>query len=183
MRRAANRVIGEHLVLRPYACPERSFTTPCSGGRNKDLEGTVSQSMRHAFRRLVSTPAFSLTAAITLAAAIGANALIFSIVNGVLLKPLPFERPETLVGVWHVAPGLVAGTLNQAPSTYFLYREQAESFEDIGLWDNTSVTLTGRGEPQDVEAMLVTDGLLPILGVRPVLGRTFTRADDTPGGP
>src|SRR5688572_16825906 len=139
--------------------------------------------MRHALRRLIATPAFSLAAAITLAAAIGANALIFSIVNGVLLKPLPFERPETLVGVWHVAPGLVAGTLNQAPSTYFLYREQAESFEDIGLWDNTSVTLTGRGEPQDVEALLVTDGLLPILGVRPILGRTFTKADDTPGTP
>jgi hypothetical protein len=85
--------------------------------------------MRHAVRRLLSTPAFSLTAAITLAAAIGANALIFSIVNGVLLKPLPYDRPESLVGVWHVAPGLMQGPLNQAPSTYFLYREQAESFE------------------------------------------------------
>ena len=138
--------------------------------------------MRHALRRLIATPAFSLAAAITLAAAIGANALIFSIVNGVLLKPLPYERPETLVGVWHVAPGLMQGPLNQAPSTYFLYREEAESFEDIGLWDNTSVTLTGRGEPEEVEAMMVTDGTLPILGVRPSLGRTFTREDDAPGG-
>jgi putative ABC transport system permease protein len=139
--------------------------------------------MRHALRRLVSTPAFSVTAAITLAAAIGANALIFSIVNGVLLKPLPYERPETLVGVWHVAPGLMQGPLNQAPSTYFLYREQAQSFEDIGLWDNNSVTLTGRGEPEEVSAIMVTDGTLPILGVRPALGRTFTREDDSPGGP
>jgi putative ABC transport system permease protein len=139
--------------------------------------------MRHALRRLISTPAFSLAAAITLAAAIGANALIFSIVNGVLLKPLPYDRPESLVGVWHVAPGLMQGPLNQAPSTYFLYREQAESFEDIGLWDNTSVTLTGRGEPEEVEAMMVTDGTLPILGVRPALGRSFSREDDSPGGP
>jgi predicted permease len=139
--------------------------------------------MRLAFRRLASSPAFSLTAAITLAAAIGANALIFSIVNGVLLKPLPFDRPESLVGVWHVAPGLMPGPLNQAPSTYFLYREQASSFEDIGLWDNTSVTLTGRGEPEEVEAILVTDGTLPILGVRPILGRGITKADDSPGGP
>jgi putative ABC transport system permease protein len=139
--------------------------------------------MRHALRRLLSTPAFSLTAAVTLAAAIGANALIFSIVNGVLLKPLPFDRPESLVGVWHVAPGLMPGPLNQAPSTYFLYREQAASFEDIGLWDNMSVTLTGRGDPEEVEAITVTDGTLPVLGVRPVLGRSFTREDDSPGGP
>jgi predicted permease len=136
-----------------------------------------------ALRRLLSSPAFSLTAAITLAAAIGANALIFSIVNGVLLKPLPFAHPETLVGVWHVAPGLMPGPLNQAPSTYFLYREQAQSFEDIGLWDNTSVTLTGRGEPEEVEALMVTDGTLPIVGVTPELGRTIGRADDAPGGP
>ena len=139
--------------------------------------------MLHAIRRLLSAPVFSLTAAITLAAAIGANALIFSIVNAVLLKPLPFERPETLVGLWHVAPGLMAGPLNQAPATYFLYREQAESFLDIGLWDNSSVTLTGRGEPQDVEALLVTDGTLPVLGVSPTLGRGFSKADDTPAGP
>jgi predicted permease len=123
-----------------------------------------------------------LTAAITLAAAIGANALIFSIVNGVLLKPLPYEHPESLVGVWHVAPGLMQGPLNQAPSTYFLYREQAESFVDIGLWDNASVTITGRGEPEEVEAIQVTDGTLPVLGVRPVLGRNFSREDDAPGG-
>src|SRR5262245_35498595 len=138
--------------------------------------------MRHALRRLISTPAFSLTAVVTLAAAIGANALIFSIVNGVLLKPLPFERPESLVGVWHVAPGLLPGPVNQAPSTYFLYREQAQSFEDIGLWDNTSVTLTGRGEPEEVQALMVTDGTLPILGIVPVLGRTINKADDSPGG-
>jgi predicted permease len=139
--------------------------------------------MRHAFRRLLSTPAFTTAAAITLAAAIGANALIFSIVNGVLLKPLPYDRPETLVGVWHVAPGLMQGPLNQAPSTYFLYREQAESFDDIGLWDNSSVTLTGRGEPEEVDAILVTDGTLPLLGVKPALGRVFARQDDSPGGP
>ena len=98
--------------------------------------------MRHAFRRLLSNPAFTLTAAITLAAAIGANALIFSVVNGVLLKPLPFAEPERLVGVWHVAPGIAPGPMNQAPSTYFTYREDGHVFQDIGLWDDTSVTVT-----------------------------------------
>ncbi len=92
--------------------------------------------MRHAIRRLISTPAFSLTAALTLAAAIGANALIFSVVNGVLLKPLPLADPERLVGVWHVAPGIAPGPMNQAPSTYFTYREHSEVFQDVGLWDD-----------------------------------------------
>jgi predicted permease len=139
--------------------------------------------MRHALRRLASTPAFSVTAAVTLAVAIGANALIFSVVNGVLLKPLPFEAPETLVGVWHRAPGLMPGPLNQAPSTYFAYRELATSFEDIGLWDNTSVTITGRDKPEEVEGLLVSDGTFPLIGVRPVLGRVFSKADDSPGTP
>jgi predicted permease len=137
--------------------------------------------MRLAFRRLVSSPAFTFAAGITLAAAIGANALIFSIVNGVLLKPLPYDRPETLVGVWHVAPGLMQGPLNQAPSTYFLYREQATSFDDIGLWDNSSVTVTGRGEPEEVTSIHLTDATLPLLGVKPHVGRLFTREDDSPG--
>ena len=79
--------------------------------------------MRHAFRRLSASPVFSLTALVTLGVAIGANALIFSVVNGVLLKPLPFANPDQLVGVWHFAPGIMAGDLNQAPSTYLTYRE------------------------------------------------------------
>jgi hypothetical protein len=71
--------------------------------------------VRYAFRRLLSTPAFTLTALITLGVGIGANALIFSVVNGVLLRPLPFPEPDRLVGVWHVAPGLMEGDLNQSP--------------------------------------------------------------------
>jgi putative ABC transport system permease protein len=137
--------------------------------------------MRHALRRLLSNPAFTLTAATTLAAAIGANALIFSVVNGVLLKPLPFAEPERLVGVWHVAPGIAPGPMNQAPSTYFTYREDGRVFQDIGLWDDTSVTVTGRGEPEQIDALMVTDGTLPLLGVRPAMGRTFTKEDDAPG--
>jgi putative ABC transport system permease protein len=137
--------------------------------------------MRHALRRLLANPAFSLTAAITLAAAIGANALIFSVVNGVLLKSLPYPDPQRLVGVWHVAPGIVPGPMNQAPSTYFTYRDEGQVFVDIGLWDDTTVTVTGRGEPEQIEALAVTDGTLPLLGVRPALGRTFTKEDDAPG--
>jgi putative ABC transport system permease protein len=139
--------------------------------------------MRHAVRRLFKTPVFSLTAAVTLGAAIGANALIFSVVNGVLLKPLPFDGPERLVGVWHVAPGVLQGPLSQAPFTYFTYREEGRVFEDIGLWSSGSSTVTGRGAPEQIESLTVTDGLLPLVGVRPALGRIFSKQDDQPGGP
>jgi putative ABC transport system permease protein len=138
--------------------------------------------VQHALRRLIKSPAFSLTALITIGAAIGANALIFSVVNGVILKPLPFAQPETLVGVWHTAPGLIASgdPLNQSPATYFTYRDN-KVFDDIGMWDNGAVTITGRGEPERVDVLFVTDGTLPVVGVRPALGRTFTPADDAPG--
>ncbi|MDP1570118.1 MAG: ABC transporter permease [Vicinamibacterales bacterium] len=136
--------------------------------------------MRYAFRRLLASPAFTLTALITMGAAIGANALIFSVVNGVLLKPLPFPDPDRLVGVWHVAPGLMEGDLNQSPANYLTYRE-ARVFADTGLWNAGAVTVTGRGEPERVDALVVTDGTLPVVGVTPALGRLFTRDDDAPG--
>jgi predicted permease len=72
--------------------------------------------------------------------------------------------------------------MSQAPSTYLTYREEGKVFADIGLWDDSSVSVTGRGEPEQVEALFVTDGTLPLLGVRPAIGRTFTREDDAPGG-
>lgn len=139
--------------------------------------------MKHALRRLFKTPAFALTAIITVGAAIGANALIFSVVNGVVLKPLPYADPSRLVGMWHVAPGVMPGPLQQSAGTYFMEREAAQSFTDVGLWDDGSVTITGRGEPEQVESLTVTDGTLPLLGITPELGRVFSREDDTPNGP
>ena len=134
-------------------------------------------------RRLLKTPAFTVTAVITLAAAIGANVLIFSVVNGVLLKPLPFADPSRLVGVWHTAPGIMAVPLNQSAATYLMYREDGRVFTDIGLWNLSSVTITGRGDPEQVESLHVTDGTLPLLGVTPALGRLFGKEDVTTGGP
>ena len=134
-------------------------------------------------RRLLRTPLFSLVAIVTLAVGIGANVAIFSVVNGVLLKPLPFSEPDRLVGVWHTAPGINLPVLNQGPATYLTYREENQTFEDVGLWDGTSVTITDLGEPERVQAMLVTDGTLGILRIDPVVGRRFTAEDDRPGTP
>jgi predicted permease len=134
-------------------------------------------------RRLARTPLFSIVAIITLAVGIGANTAIFSVVNGVLLKPLPFEDPDRLVGLWHSAPGVNIPLLNMGPGNYFVYREENRSFEDVGLWDNWAVSITGTGEPERVPALYVTDGMLPLLRVAPALGRVFTKEDDLPGAP
>jgi len=138
---------------------------------------------RLALRRLLRAPLFTAVTLLTLAIGIGANTAIFSVVYGVLLKPLPFAEPERLVAVWHRAPGLGIEKLNQSPSTYLIVRDEGRVFQDIGIWTGTAVTITGRGEPERVQGMLVTDGTLPLLGVVPMKGRLFTRADDAPGTP
>jgi predicted permease len=124
---------------------------------------------------------FTAITLITLAAGVGANTVVFSVLEGVLLKPLPYPRAEDLVGVWQTAPGLNIKDLNIAPSTYFIFREQNQSFIDIGAYQYDSVSITGVAEPEQVQALRVTDGTLPLLGVTPTLGRTFSRQDDTAG--
>jgi hypothetical protein len=135
---------------------------------------------RQVMRRLARAPMFTAITLVTLAVSIGANAAIFSVVEGVLLKPLPYPHSDELVGLWHVAPGLKAGdfNLNMSPSMYFIYREQNRSFTDIGLYHTNTVTLTGVAEPEQLRALEVTDGTLPILGVTPALGRFPQRRAD-----
>jgi predicted permease len=139
--------------------------------------------LKQIVRRLWRAPVFTLVTLITLAAGVGANIAVFSVVEGVLLKPLPYPHPESLVGVWHTAPGLNIDDVNMAPSNYFIYREQGRTFEDIGIYQGGSVSVTGQGNPEQVPALNVTDGVLPVLGIAPVLGRWFNRVDDTPAGP
>src|SRR6478752_8979315 len=104
-------------------------------------------------RRLLRSPLFAAVTVLTLGAGVGANVAVFSVVEGVLLKPLPYPHPESLVGVWHSAPGLNIDNLNMAPSNYFIYREQGKSFEDIGMYQGDSVSVTGRGNPEQVPAL------------------------------
>jgi len=144
---------------------------------------SLTNQLRQIARRLWRAPVFTLVTLITLAAGVGANIAVFSVVDGVLLKPLPYPHPESLVGVWHNAPGLNIDDINMAPSNYFIYREQNRVFEDIGIYQGDSVSVTGQGNPEQVDALDVTDGVLPILGDAPALGRWFNRVDDSPAGP
>src|SRR6185503_7979615 len=139
--------------------------------------------MKHLLRRLHRSPMFTAMTLITLAVGIGANTAVFSVVNSVLLKPLPYRDPDRLVSVWQKAPGINIPNLNASPATYFTYREEGRAFQDIGLWTRNTVSITGIAEPEEVPSMSVTDGTLPLLNVQPVLGRWFTRNDDTPGTP
>jgi putative ABC transport system permease protein len=144
---------------------------------------TFFASLRHLMRRLGRAPMFTAVCLLTLGVGIGANTAIFSLIYAVLWKPLPYPEPDRLVGVWQTAPGLNLREVNASPSTYFTYREESRTFEDIGLWRTESSTVTGFAEPEQLLALAVTDGTLPVLGVPPLKGRFFTREDDTPGTP
>jgi predicted permease len=139
--------------------------------------------LRQVLRRLLRSPRFTVVAVGTLAAAVGANAARFGIVNGVVLKPLPYPEPNQLVGVWQTAPGLNIKDLNIAPSNYFIFREQSTTFQDIGMYDGRQFGITRTGEPEQVSGLVMTDRVLPLLGVTPAAGRLFTKEDDSPKTP
>jgi predicted permease len=136
-----------------------------------------------AVRGLRRQAGFTVVAVLTLALGIGANTAIFSLVNGILLKPLPFDEPNDLVGVWHMAPGLDFNLLNQAPALHFTYLEEARSFAELGIWDNDFASVTGLAEPEEVEMMLVTAGTFRALRLEPLLGRRFLIEDEDPESP
>jgi putative ABC transport system permease protein len=136
------------------------------------------QDIQYAFRRLFKAPGFSLVAIVTLALGIGANSAIFSVVNGVLLKPLPYPQPDRLVGVYHVTEGQRA--VMSGPNFTDISR-MATSFENAAAISTTRMILTGEGEPTRLPVAEVSASLFNVLGVRPALGRNFNADENTPG--
>jgi len=139
--------------------------------------------LKQVFHRLRRAPMFTFIAILTLALGIGANTAIFSVLEGVLLKPLPYAHPDRLVGVWLTAPGIKIKDLNIAPSDYLVFRDENRTFENFGIYTGDRVSVTGIAEPEQVRSLLVTSGLLPTLGVQPILGRRFSANDDVPSSP
>src|SRR4051812_36600250 len=113
-------------------------------------------------RRFTRARMFTTITLITLAIGIGANTAVFSVVNGVLIKPLPYPHPEQLVSIWHSAPGagFKEGNLNVSPAMEFTYREEGRAFQDLGIWSNGGATVTGLSEPEQVRTLWVTYGTL-----------------------
>ena len=143
---------------------------------------SVWQDLRYAVRSLRKSPGFSSIAVLTLALGIGATTAIFSVVYGILLKPLPFPDAERLVGVW-MSSALRPGEIPLSASLYFTYRDDNRTFEELGLWDGASFSVTGLADPEQVEGLAVTEGTLSLLRVQPILGRRFTPQDDAAGSP
>ena len=141
----------------------------------------LAQGLRHASRILWKQPGFSGVAVLTLALGIGATTAVYSVVHGVLLKPLPFRDPDRLVTLYHVTPASQKDL--QGAATYFTYRDHGQAFEDIGLWQAGSVGVIRSGVPEQVRALRVTDGTLALLEIRAELGRLIGKDNDVPGAP
>ena len=172
--------------LRDADAPRASALTAPPEYPSPALAGLV-HDVRYAARLLLRHRTFAVAAVLTLAIGIGANTAVFTVVNSVLLKPLPYPNPDELVAIWHTAPGApglaaVSGDLRLSASMYFTYAEQNRTFRDLGVWFPTNATVTGRAEPEEVRALLVTDGMLQALAVPPALGRWLSKADQQPSG-
>ena len=134
---------------------------------------TVAQDLRYALRLLWKSPGFAAAAIIALALGIGANTAIFSVVNSVVLRPLPFRDANRMVVVWESNQSQGMNRAGPSGPAFLDWREQSKSFEDLTLLDPGSVTITGYGEPRQMPAMRVSGNFLTVLGVKPILGRNF----------
>jgi putative ABC transport system permease protein len=145
--------------------------------------GSYSQKIRYVLRTLLRSPMFTIVTVVTIAIGIGANAAIFSIVNGVLLKPLPYPQSDRLVSVLENSAVINLKNMQLSPADYFTFRDENRTFEGFGIWNNDRVSVTGLDAPEQVAAIDVTAGTLPALGIRPALGRWFSDRDDAAGAP
>jgi predicted permease len=185
-RRLALEELRDHEALAQYMRPLRQSHVPppiTPGAPARFLPGDLWQDIRYAARMFAKQPAFAAATILTLALGVAASTAIFSVVYGVVLKPLPFHEPERLVSVLHTAPAIGVSAFNHGPATYFTYRDHRRAFEDIGAWEGNEVSITGRGDPEHVDVLSVSDGTLPLLRVQPLHGRLFTKEDDSPGQP
>jgi putative ABC transport system permease protein len=136
---------------------------------------TLVQDLRLGVRRLAKAPGFAAIALLTLALGVGANTAIFTVVNGVLFRPLPFPEPDRLVGLYHVSNG---ETSTMSPPNFLDVRERVTTLTDATAFHSDDFNLTGRGDPVRLEATRVTGSFFGVLGVRPMLGRAFNSADN-----
>jgi putative ABC transport system permease protein len=137
--------------------------------------------LRYAVRTLRRSPIFTAATVLTMALTIGANTAIFSVVNAVLIRPLPFASPERLMQVAEKNDKLNISNFSASILNYLSWKEQNRSFQDLGAIGSGSYTLTGRGDPEQINGATISPSLLPILGIQPVLGRGFREGDDLPG--
>ena len=142
---------------------------------------TLRKDLGHAFRSLRKSPGYTAVTVLTLALGIGANTAIFSVINGVLLKPLPYPAPERLLFISSQFPALGFDQFWVSAPEFIEFRERNRSFQDVGAYRAGAVNLGTPDQPRRVNSAVVTSELMPVLGVEPLRGRLFTRADTLPG--
>jgi predicted permease len=175
---AARRKLGNRVLIREEVYRMNSIF----------LFDTLARNVRYGLRSLRRSPAFTTAILLTLAIGIGANTAVFSVLDHVLLKPLPYPDSERLVAVAHSAPGAAglgsaSGDLRLSESMFATYAEKNRTLQAIGIWFAGTMTVTGVAEPEQVRAIYVSDGALQALQVRPALGRLLSSVDTKPGSP
>lgn len=140
--------------------------------------------LRLGFRILLRNPGFSVTAVLLLALGIGANTAIFSVVNAVLLSPLPYPDSSRIMQIWHVPPAKSFPGLKYfsvSPANYLDWQRESHSFEEMAAYGGASFSVGGRERPEAIQAAAVAPAFFSVLRFQPILGRTFTPEDDRPG--
>jgi putative ABC transport system permease protein len=139
--------------------------------------------LKFAFRQLLKNPGFTIAAVVTLALGLGANTAIFSVVNAVLLKPLPYHDPDRIMLIWADNPTYNLGIHELPPSQHDLtdWRSQAHSFEQIAAFSSATIDLNRKEDSLRLGAVKVTANLFSTLGIQPLLGRTFSVEEEQPG--
>src|SRR5215510_2478821 len=144
---------------------------------------TLLHDLRQAGRSFRSAPGLALTAIAALAIGIGGNTAIFSVVDAVLLRPLPYDAPDRLLMLWQNDTNFSAPRTWVSPANFIDWKKESRSFESLGAFRIRSFDLTGSGEPERIDGQWVTAGLFPALGVRPLYGRLFLEEEDRHGAP
>ena len=143
--------------------------------------GSLLRELRLSVRSLLKHPGFTAVVVATLAIGIAANTTIFSTINALLLKPLPFSDPDRIVALWDKLPSRGVERNEVAVANYLDWRAQSKSFEHLGIYRWWSTNLTGGETPERVQGFQVTANFLDIVGVRPILGRGFSAEENEPG--
>jgi hypothetical protein len=138
------------------------------------------QDLKYTFRALGRAPVFALATVLTLALGIGANVAIFSVVNAVMLQPLPFRDPARLIRIWEMNPKLKIPFFSASALNYLSWKEQSKSFDSISAFGFANLNLTGTGDPERLIAGSLTASLIPMLDVKMLMGRGFLPEEDQP---
>jgi predicted permease len=168
-RRAASRRFGNLLQLKERGHDVRSF---------RMLEAVL-RDAKYGLRGLIRTPVFTATVVLTLAAGIGANTAVFSIVHGFLIRPLPFPDADQLVEIYESIP--LYARASASPANWLDWQKESRTFESLAAWNLAQATLTGGGEPERIRGQKASAELFRVMRVEPLVGRPFTQEDDQPG--